>query len=276
MENELENLQNVMDIATELVVKYGFQMIAAVFILIIGWLISRWVAGLVLKLCQRVDLDITLSKFFASLAKIVVLAFVVIIALGKFGISIAPFIAALGAVAFGGTLALQGPLSNYGAGLTIILTRPFVVGDTIKVLDVTGIVEEVKLAYTDLSNEDGEIITIPNKHIVGEVLHNSKENLVVEGVIGVSYDSDPNVAVKLIHEVLNDFDTVASEPAPQIGIQNFGDSAIEIAYRYWVPTKQYYETLYSVNAEVFTRFKNNGVNIPYPQREVKILNNSTA
>jgi small conductance mechanosensitive channel len=96
--------------------------------------------------------------------------------MGKFGISIAPFIAALGALAFGASFALQGPLSNYGAGLMIIIARPFVVGDTITVKNVSGIVEEVTLATTILTTEDGEKITIPNKHIVGEILNNSFAN----------------------------------------------------------------------------------------------------
>jgi len=192
---DLETIQKLADLASEFVVSYGFQMLGAIIVLILGWFVAKWVAGLVLKLCQRTNLDVTLSKFFADIAKILVLVFVVIIALGKFGITIAPFIAALGAVAFGGTLALQGPLSNYGAGLTIILTRPFVLGDTIKIQGVIGIVEEVKLAYTQLITEDGEIITIPNKLIVGEILHNSNANLVIEASINIAYGSDTKKAI---------------------------------------------------------------------------------
>lgn len=274
MEIDLNTLEKFTDVAINFIVNYGFQMLGALAILVIGWFIAKWTAGMTLRLCQRMELDVTLSKFFSSLVKVVVLSFVLIIALGNFGISIAPFIAALGAVTFGTTLALQGPLSNYGAGLTIILTRPFVVGDTIKVLGVVGIVEEIKLAYTLLSTEDGEIITIPNKHIVGEVLHNSHENLVVEAVIGIHYDSDTDVAINLISEVLEKHAAVSQEPAPQVGIQNFADSAIEIAYRYWVPTQRYYQTLYAVNSEVFSSFKRNGITIPYPQSEINILNQS--
>lgn len=110
MDYEIETLQNVMNIGSEFIVKYGFQFIGAIIILVIGWQVAKWVAKLVLKLCERGHLDVTLSKFITNIAKTVVLVFVVIIALGKFGITIAPFIAALGAVAFGSTLALQGPL----------------------------------------------------------------------------------------------------------------------------------------------------------------------
>jgi small conductance mechanosensitive channel len=196
MEEELQTIQKAADLASEIAVNYGFQFFAALLILVIGWQVSSWVASLVLKLCERLNLDVTLAKFFAGLAKTIVLAFVFIIALGKIGISIAPFIAALGAVVFGSTLALQGSISNYGAGLTIILTRPFVVGDTIRINDVVGIVEEIKLAYTRLNNEDGEQITIPNNKIIGEIIYNSSTNLIVEQIITISYDDDPEKVVQ--------------------------------------------------------------------------------
>jgi small conductance mechanosensitive channel len=124
MAEEIEYFGRIAGFATEFVVNYGFQIIGAFLILVIGWLAANWLARLTMGLCERARLDITLSRFFSSLAKATVLVFVIIIALGKFGITITPLIAALGAVAFGSILALQGPLSNYGAGLTIILTRP--------------------------------------------------------------------------------------------------------------------------------------------------------
>ena len=183
MEEEIQTLQKTADLAQEIIVSYGFQFLAAIFILLIGWQIAKWISSLVLRLCERIDLDITLSRFFSGLTKTIILVFVGIIALNKFGISIAPFIAALGAVVFGSTLALQGPISNYGAGLTIILTRPFVVGDTIRLENKIGVVDEIKLAYTMLTNEDEERIMIPNNRIIGQVITNSFEYLIVEETI---------------------------------------------------------------------------------------------
>lgn len=273
-EVDLETLEKVVDISTNFVINYGFQVFGALIILIIGWFIARWCAGLALKLCHRANLDVTLAKFFSDIVKILILAFVLIIALGKFGITIAPFIAALGAVAFGGTLALQGPLSNYGAGMTIILTRPFVVGNTIRIQGVTGIVEEVKLAYTMLSTEDGEIITIPNKLIVGEILHNSGEYLICEACIGIAYDANADEAINLVRRCLEEHAVVSKDPAPQAGIRNFADSAIEIGYRYWVPTRRYYETVYQVNKEVLESFHAAGIDIPFPQRDLHIVSQS--
>lgn len=272
MEEELQTLQKAADLASEIAVNYGFQFLAALIILIIGWQVSRWIASLVLKLCTRFNLDITLSKFFAGLAKTIVLAFVFIIALGKFGVSIAPFIAALGAVVFGSTLALQGPISNYGSGLTIILTRPFVVGDTIRINNVVGIVEEIKLAYTSLSNEDGEQITIPNNRIIGEIIYNSSSNLIVEQVITIAHDDNPKKAVEIILEELNKHEGVVNEPASQVGIEKLSNSGIELGLRYWIPTKQYFELKYDVNMKIYHALQSANITIPYQKQIIQVEN----
>ena len=273
MEQELQTLQKSIDVASNFIINYGFQIIGAIIILFLGWQVARWVAGLVTKLCQKSHLDITISRFFSNVAKTLVLIFVVIIALGKFGITIAPFIAALGAVIFGSTLALQGPISNYGSGLTIIFTRPFVVGDTIRIKDVIGVVEEIKLAYTQLSNEDGELITIPNNQIVGEIIHNSFANLLVETEVGISYESQAEQAISEVLQILSKQQEVASEPPPQVGIAGFGDSAVIIGIRYWIPTKMYYQLMYSINQKIYNALRTADITIPYPQRDVRIIKN---
>lgn len=273
MEEEIQHLGRMVDVASEFIVNYGFQFLGAIIILVIGWQVARWISGLTLKLCQRTHLDITLAKFFANVAKSLVLIFVVIIALGKFGITIAPFIAALGAVAFGGTLALQGPLSNYGAGLTIVITRPFVVGDTIQVHGVTGIVDEIRLAYTLLSTEDGEKITIPNKHIIGEIISNTYGNLLVQTTVRINYNHDPQIAISIIKDILNNHSGVANEPAPLVGIGKFAESGYEIGLRYWLPTKQYYEMLYDVNTHIQKRLQSEGIEFALPKLDVHMQNN---
>ncbi len=252
MDTELnpKDMEAIISAASTFIVNYGFQIIGAIIILILGWIVANWVSRATLNLCQRGNMDITLSKFFAGLAKMLVLVIVFIIALGKFGITIAPFIAALGAVAFGSTLALQGPISNYGAGITIVLTRPFVVGDTIKIQGVQGVVEEIKLAYTLLSNEDGERITIPNKSIVGEIISNTKDNLVVEHSLQINYQIDPVPVIDAIREILQQHPDVAKNPSPIVGIEKFGESGRIIGIRYWLPTRRYFELLYQVNGQI--------------------------
>ena len=271
MIEELGDIEKYMDIIIEFAVKNGFQVIYAIIILIIGLIVARWISKMIVRACEARKLDITLSRFLGNVVRLTVLAFVLIIVLGKFGIAMTPFVAAIGAVAFGSSLALAGLLSNYGAGLSIIITRPFVVGDTIIIQGVSGVVEEVGLAATNLSTEDGEQITIPNKHIVGEILINSFENKVVEMSIGISYDDDAQQAIDAIQTALQKIPGIIAEPAPQIGIEEFSDSSVNIGMRYWVPTKQYFQILYQANLAVYNALEQAGITIPFPQRDIHML-----
>ena len=274
MQEEIQTVQKLINIVIDFIVNYSFQVVGAILVLIIGVLVARAVSSFFLKLFEKKEIDITLSKFIASLVKGIILGFAFIVAIGKFGITIAPFVAALAAMAFGASFAIQGPLANYGAGLVIILTRPFVVGNTIKVSDVSGIVEEVKLGATILTDEDGVKITIPNKHIVGEIIHNSEEKKIVEEIVGISYDSDPKKAIQIIKEALEPFEEISKEPPPQIGIQEFGDSSINIGLRYWIPTNTYFKILYQANLSVYQHLKAKNIKIPFPQRDVHIVSRS--
>lgn len=261
----------------EFCVNYSFQVVGAVVILIVGAFAANWTASLVLNICEKRKLDVTLTKFFSSIAKLLVLVFAILIALSKFGITIAPFIAAISAAAFGASFAIQGPLSNYGAGLSIILSRPFTVGSTITVAGVHGVVEDIKLACTVLTDEDGVKITIPNKHIVGEIIHNSKTNKIVEGTMGISYDSDPEKAIQIIQDVLHKSKEVSQDPRPQVGVQEFGDYSINIGYRYWVPTVRYFQIMTKTNLEMFKALDAaSGIQIPFPRYDVNILSKNVS
>lgn len=264
--------QNLWESILEYLVKYGFQVLGGIIILIIGWKVSSWAARLFVKFGQKKHFDITLTKFLAMIIKAVIMVFVVLMAIEKFGVTIAPMVAAASALIFGTSFALQAPLSNYAAGLMVILTRPFVVGNTIQVKGVGGVVQEVKLPCTVLLTEDGEKITIPNKEIVGEILYNSAANKVVEITVGVSYGDDPARAVDVIRRAIEREPKVQKAPSPQIGIDAFGDSSVNIGLRYWVPTTEYYQVKYAVNLAIYRALREANITIPFPQREVRMLN----
>ena len=274
MKEELQQAQAIYQLITEFFITYSFQILGAVIIMVLGIYVAKKVSELIFKLCERKELDVTLSRFISSAVKISIIVMVAIIALGKVGISVTPFVAAIGALSLGAGLAMQGLLSNYGAGLNIILARPFVVGDTIRIQNVIGQVKEVHLAYTLLEDEDNVEITIPNRHIVGEIISNSHADTLVEETVGISYDSDPKEAIKVINGVLDKVEKKSNARKPLVGIENFGDSSINIGVRYWVPTSCYYETLYSTNGKIYSALKQANITIPFPQREVRILSES--
>jgi small conductance mechanosensitive channel len=200
-----------------------------------------------------------------------IVVMITIVSLSKLGISVTPFIAAIGAISLGAGLALQGLLANYAAGFNIILIRPFVVGDTITVQGVTGLVEEVLLAYTILKDEDGVKITIPNKHIVGEVLHNSKHDSLLELSVGISYQHNPLEVIKLLEQAISQLDIIGEQRSPQIGIDEFADSAITIGIRLWTPTANLYAAKYKTYECIYLALDKAQIKIPYPQRDVHVI-----
>ena len=271
MEQELAQFTAIYAQIVAYLVEYSFQIVGAVIVFLIGLFISRRVGALILALCKRKNLDITLSRFFSSSARLTVVVATLIIVLPKIGIQITPFIAAIGAVGLGAGLAVQGLLSSYSAGLSIIFTRPFVVGDTIRVRGVCGIVEEVHLSHTVLTNEDGEIITIPNKHIVGEIIHNSQADTVLELTVGVAYDSDIDIAISAVRTAVSRIEGLSTDRVSQIGIARFGDSAIEIEARVWVQTRKFHEARLEANYVISGALDKAGIGIPFPQRVVRLV-----
>jgi len=272
LSSQIDLLNQVYQTLVNLAVNWSFKLVGAVIVVIAGFIIGRWVANLIQRGMEQRGVDVTLRQFIASTVRLVVVMMFFIVALNQLEIAITPLIAAIGGLAVGLSLALQGPVSNYGAGLMIILTRMYRVGDTITSQGCAGQVEEISLASTHLRAEDGELIVIPNKHIVGEIHTNSDTNRIVEGCIGIAYSADPRAAIASIKESLANSGGVVKNAEPEVGITSFGDSSIDIEYRYWTPTGGYYKTVHSVNLAIFEGFAKNDINIPFPQREIRILN----
>ena len=145
------------------------------------------------------------------------------------------------------------------------------VGDTISVTGVTGIVKEVRLAYTLLSNEDEVEITIPNRHIIGEIIHNSHGDTLIELNVGISYHADPQQAIDIIKQSLEKLGINSGRSTPEIGIEDFADSNINIAVRLWAPTIEHHKIRYQANGCIYTALKNAHIEIAFPQREVRLL-----
>lgn len=267
---QLSQLQQIYRVITEFAVKYGIQVVGAVIILLIGLWLSARLARWVRDLMARRGIDVTLTRFASGVTRLLILVCFLVISLGKIGISVTPFVAAIGAIGLGAGLAVQGLLSNYSAGLAIVVTRPFVVDDTISVSGVSGQVREIKLAATILVTEDREEITVPNKHIIGEILKNSFDQRIVETSVGISYGDSPTRAIEVISEAVSALGCVASEPAPMVGIDAFGESSIDIGIRVWVPTARYFQSRYEIHAAVFDAIGRAGLTIPFPQRDVNL------
>ncbi|MEQ8246066.1 MAG: mechanosensitive ion channel [Alphaproteobacteria bacterium] len=259
MEEQVQAVASFVDTIIDFAVSYGFQIAGALLILVLGLRLARWGGGRVTRLAEGRGIDPTLSRFIGNIVRFIVVVFVLIIAMGNLGVELAPIVAFVGAGALGATFALQGVLSNYAAGLALILTRPFVVGNTIRVQGVSGVVREISLTATLLDGEDGERITIPNKDVIGQVLVNSQAVRVVETRIAVSDGADLDRAIEALVTAIAAVDGVAADPAPRVGLHDFTYGGFVIGLRFWVPSMRYFEVRYAANQAAQRALRTAGV-----------------
>ena len=267
---KMDTARDIVHFILEFLVKYSFQALGGIIVLVLGWVVAKYVADFIKKLLDQRNMDVTVTKFVVGAIKLVIMSFAVIVALGKFGVEIAPLIAGVSVVGFGTSFALQGPLSNYASGATLIFTKPFKVGDIIEVAGVVGEVVDMKLPRTEIKTTDGDIVVIPNKHIIGEIIHNYSTFKRVELVVGVSYKADVEKAIAVIKDVIRNNPKVAKGKTPKVGISAFADSSVNILARLWCKQDDYLDVMFEVNQAIFKQFKANGIEIPFPQRDVHL------
>ncbi|MDP3301669.1 MAG: mechanosensitive ion channel family protein [Sulfuricurvum sp.] len=270
MTQQLQYVGEFYNQTIEFLANYSFQIIGALIITLIGWFLSKYIFTLLIKFFDKHDFDSTLGRFAANAIRILVFGAMIIVAIGKLGISVAPFIAAVGAIFLTAGLAIQGSVANFAAGISLIISRPFKIGDTILINNIYGEVEEIKLAYTTLRTEDEELITVPNKNMIGEVIVNSFKYRIVESTVGISYNDNIDKAITIIKEVIDGFENISADNKAIVGIEKFGDNAVEIGMRYWVPTRSFFKMQYEVNLAVYKALNEAKLTIPYPQRDLHV------
>lgn len=259
MEEQIQAVSSLVDSVVDFGVAYGLQLAGAIVILFLGLRLASWSGRRVTRIGDSRKIDPTLARFFGNVVRFVVVAFVLVIALGNLGVELAPIVAFVGAGALGATFAVQGVLSNYAAGLALILTRPFVVGNTINVRGYSGVVTEISLTTTLLTGEDGERILVPNKEIIGQILVNSNELRIVETRIAVEDDTDLEKAFAALSGAVRGTAGVASDPAPRVGLHDFTYGGFVIGLRFWVPSMRYFEVRYAANQAAHKALRDSGV-----------------
>lgn len=259
-------------------VALGKNIIVALLIYYIGRFIIRMVVGGLRKVLQRQNVDKTLETFVCNLVRIVLLVMVIIAAIGALGIQTTSFIAIFGAAGLAVGLALQGSLSNFAAGVMLIIFRPFKVGDFIDAAGVSGSVEEILIFSTKLKSPDNKQLYVPNGSILSGTIVNysAKDQRRVDLKFGCGYDDDIKKAKALLEEIITSNPLVLSDPAPTIGVLELGDSSVNFAVRPWVNTADYWNAYFQITEDVKQRFDEAGISIPFPQRDVHLIKNEAA
>lgn len=260
----------MVDFATE----KGMDVIKAVIIVVVGVMVMRWVANTLMRWLERQQMEPPVRTLLVRLARILVLALTFVMALQALNVQIAPLLAGIGVAGVGVGLATQGVLSNLVAGLTIIFTKPFRVDEYIELAGVHGQVKNIDLATTTLLHPDLSKVVLPNRKIIGEILHNYGTIRQLDMSVGVGYGTNTREALALVQDILSNNPRVLKNPAPALGITALADCSINIAVKPWTSLADYGAAQAEIYQAILDRFRERRIEIPFPQREVRLLNNA--
>jgi small conductance mechanosensitive channel len=250
---------------------YWQPVLGAILIFIIGIMVSRWLAHLLRRWLERQQMEPPVRTLLVRVARLLMIIFTLLMSLDTLHVKITTLVAGIGVIGVGTGLALQGVLSNIVAGLTIIFTKPFRVGEYIEVSGVHGQVKAIDLSATVLTHSDLSTVVVPNKKIVGEILHNYGNVRQLHISVGVGYGSDMNRVLALARQIIETNPRVLKTPAPVVGITTLADSSITVMMRPWVVVPDYNAAQAEIFQAIIDRFRAEKIDIPFPQREVRML-----
>src|SRR5574341_277867 len=259
------------DSVMDLLVRYGFQAVGALVILAVGLFAARWVGNVSERWLAKQDLEPPVRMLLSRLVRSLVLLLVLLMVLQQIGVQIMPLVAGLGVAGVGIGLALQGVFRNIIAGLTIIFTKPFRVGEWIDLLGVYGEVQEISIFSTKLLHADRSRVIIPNRKIIGEILHNYGQIRQLDLSVGVAYQTNLAQALDAAHQVVQGNPRVLKDMPPVIGISVLGDSAVSVSVKPWVRVPDFVPAQAEIYQGLLDRFRRDNIQIPFPQREVRMI-----
>ncbi len=269
--DQLQALDQVRSAAIDMGMKFGPKVVVALAIVAAGYVAAGWAERAATRMLERFHLEPPVRRLLERALRLLVIGLFVILALQNLGVELLPLIAGLGVAGAGVALAMQGVLGNVAAGLTIIFTRPFRVGDYISIQKEEGEVLDISLFSTVLGHADLSRVVIPNRKIVGEILHNygRLRQLAVE--VGVAYDTDLGAALQAVDEVLAANARVLKDPKPGVQVSRLADSSVRISVNPWVNVPDYGDATGEINRAILETFRRRGFVIPVPQHEVRMI-----
>jgi small conductance mechanosensitive channel len=264
----------VQDLILDLAIRYGFQVLGAFVILGVGFAVAWWVGNAVERPLTRMALEPPMRRLMVRVVRVVVLLFALVIALDKFGFQIAPLVAGIGVAGLGIGIALQGVLGNVIAGLTIIFTKPFRVGEHVEVVGMKGDVHTIELFSTTLLHPDRSRIIIPNRKIVGEILHNFGNTRQIHLAVMVPHGSDLAAVLAMIREVVVANSRVLADPDPVVGVAQLELAGVRVGVNPWVRVPDVVAAEAELYRALADRFAASGIKVPLPKQEVRVLMSS--
>ena len=271
MNVDLDTLDKTKGTLIDLAIRFGPKLMVALLIIVAGFIVGGWVARAVQRSLQRFDIEPPVQQLMTRVTRVLVLGLFLIMALQNLGVELLPLIAGLSVAGAALALATQGVLSNLVAGLTIIFTKPYRVGEYIQIVGVEGRVDAITIFNTALVHPDRSRIVIPNRKVVGEILHNYGQIRQSEVMVRVAYEANLPLVLETIQGLVRANARVLDEPASLIGVTALGESAVQIAVKPWVQIGDYGLVEGELNLSIVAALRQRGIAIPFPQREVRLI-----
>lgn len=268
-----EMVSGLVETAGSLIIEYGLSVIGAIVVFIIGRMIAGWARNKLSASLTKAGTDSSLIPFFSSMLYYVILGVVLIAVLNLFGIETTSLIAVLGTAGLAVGLALQGTLSNFSAGVMLLIFRPIRVGDFVEVAGQAGTVKEIAIFNTIMHTGDNVRIVIPNAQVYGDIVKNYSYNDTrrIDLVMGIGYGDDIGKAIEIIERVVTGDDRVLKDPAPTIAVSELADSSVNLVVRPWCNAGDYWPTRWDLTRKLKEELEAGGCNIPFPQQDVHII-----
>jgi len=251
---------------------FALNLLAAILIFVIGRWVSKLISAIIAQMMTKAKVERLLVTFVQHMSYFALLAFVIIAALDRVGIKLTAAIAVLGAAALAIAFALQGSLSNFAAGILMVIFKPFKVGDFVEMSGVQGTVQEIQVLTTVINSLDNVRIIIPNAQVTSGTIKNftANDTRMVDLKIGVSYDDDLKKAKQVIENVLSADKRILKNPAPTVAVSELGDSSVNFVVRPWVKPTDYWDVYFDVTEKLKLAIESNGLTIPFTQYDVNI------
>ena len=252
---------------------YAFNIIGALLIFIVGKWLARRIADLLAKLLEKNNVDLTLVNFLTNLVYYTMVVLVVVAAVGRLGVNTTSFLTIIGAAGLAVGLALKDSLSNFAAGVMLVLFRPFTIGDVVSTAGITAKVEKITIFNTLFCTPDNQLVIVPNNKIISDIITNinAKDTRRIDLVVGISY-TDDMIQTKDILEGLAKADTrILTDPATTIAVAELADSSVNLVFRPWVKTDDYWAVRFDLTESIKNALDEAGISIPFPQQDVHLF-----
>jgi len=252
---------------------YSLNIIGAILIFLVGKWLARRISNLVAKLLERNKIDLALAHFLANLTYYSLIVLVVVAAAGRLGINTTSFLTIIGAAGLAVGLALKDSLSNFAAGVMLILFRPFTIGDVVSTAGITAKVEKITIFNTLFCSPDNQLIIVPNNKIISDIITNitAKDTRRIDLTVGISYSDDMAKTKDILMRLAKEESRILTDPAPTVVVAELADSSVNLVFRPWVKTAEYWDVRFDLTERIKNRLDEAGISIPFPQQDVHLF-----